>query len=97
VRQKSRRDGRTVLSSLPGIGNLRTTKPSAKALGYYRKPVRAGIFVDMKLKNEFSAVGAEYAAPTGLDFVLVCGSTKMPRLRRCLILKICVSSVKICG
>ena len=36
----------------------------------------------MKLKNEFSAVGPEYAAPTGLGFILVCGATKMPRLRR---------------
>jgi len=39
AKQKSRRDGRTVLSSLPGLGNMRTTKPSAKALGYFRRPV----------------------------------------------------------
>ncbi|MEI6078279.1 MAG: hypothetical protein WCS94_22055 [Verrucomicrobiota bacterium] len=40
----------------------------------------------MKSKNESSSVGSDivairkdYAAPTGLDFILVCGSTKMPR------------------
>jgi len=29
------------------------------------------------------AVRKDYAAPTGLEFVLVWGSTKMPRRRRC--------------
>jgi len=28
------------------------------------------------------AVRQDYAAPTGLDFILACDSTKMPRLRR---------------
>jgi hypothetical protein len=36
----------------------------------------------MKLKNESSSVGAEYAAPTGLGIISVFVSTEMPRLRR---------------
>src|SRR4051794_15860216 len=34
---KSRRDGRTVLSSLAGLGSVAAEIPSAKALGYCRK------------------------------------------------------------
>jgi hypothetical protein len=52
-----------------------------------RQARRAGIFVDMKPPNESSsvrsgivAVRKDYAAPTGLGFILVCGSTNMPRL-----------------
>jgi len=33
----------------------------------------------MKLQNESSSVGAEYAAPPGLKFILVGDATKMPR------------------
>jgi hypothetical protein len=36
----------------------------------------------MKSLNEPSSVGAKYAAPPGLDFILVCGAAEMPRLRR---------------
>jgi hypothetical protein len=42
VRTKSKvpQDGRTVLSSLPGLGIFCATNPSAKALGYCRKTRR---------------------------------------------------------
>jgi hypothetical protein len=49
----------------------------------------AGIFVDWHSENGQSSVRSdifgkltEYAAPTGLDFILGFGSTEMPRLRR---------------
>jgi hypothetical protein len=46
---------------------------------------RAGIFVDDNCKTDKAPSGAtssEYAAPTGLEFGLDFGSTKMPHLRR---------------
>ena len=51
----------------------------------------------MKLLNQPSSVGAEYAAPTGLDFILVCGSTNMPRRWRFAVLESgCVESAPLC-
>ena len=41
---------------------------------------RAG--VNGKRQINDGSQGPEYAAPTGLEFVLGCDSTKMPRLRR---------------
>jgi hypothetical protein len=52
----------------------------------FLKPVRAGIFVASPSTNGQSSVRSdiigheEYAAPTGLKFILVWGSTNMPRL-----------------
>jgi hypothetical protein len=54
------------------------------------KPVRADIFVVWQFQKRIKlrrsdimvAVRKDYAAPTGLEFGLGCGSTNMPRLRR---------------
>ena len=49
----------------------------------FSKPVRADIFVASPATDGQSSVGAtssEYAAPTGLEIILVWGSTNMPRL-----------------
>jgi hypothetical protein len=37
--EKSRRDGRTILSSLTGLWNSCGRKPTAKAVGYFQKQI----------------------------------------------------------
>jgi hypothetical protein len=56
----------------------------------FEKPVRAGIFVAIRISNFqaplrsgiTAAVRKDAAAPTGLDFVWIFDSINMPRLRR---------------
>jgi hypothetical protein len=47
--EKSRRDGRTALPSLTGLGNFGGRKPTAKAAGYFQKQIfSAGAAMPMR-------------------------------------------------